>query len=335
MKQTKCSRQENLLCATGQSTLQAWLDDASAQIKSAEVNLDNGMQEPCLEAEYLAYHALLRTASAADYALMGQGGGGRAAAKAIKKWQAQLRRPPPPEFAAIFTGFLQQRIKERLPAAYIIGEAPFAGHRFTVNADVLIPRSRIENLLDDPGKLRRLLGGKRIKRILDLGTGSGCLAIAFALAFPDALVEASDISAAALVVADDNRQRFKLEKRLRLVESDLFSQLSGQRYSLIITNPPYVTQATLATLPMEYAHEPALALDGGVDGLALVEPILRQAAQFLTPNGVLICEVGDETGERMQERWPDLPVEWIYFHFGASGVFVARRDHLARWASHT
>lgn len=334
MKRTKCSRQESRPSATGQPTLQAWLEDATAQIQLAEVNLDNGMQEPCLEAEYLAYHALLRTSAADDDAQMRENSGGRGVAKAIKKWKARLCQPPPPEFAAIFTDFLMQRITKRLPVAYIIGEAPFAGHRFAVNADVLIPRSRIENMLDDPGKLRRLLGSKQIKRILDLGTGSGCLAIAFALAFPDAMVDATDISSAALQVADENRRRFHLEQRVRLVESDLFSQLSGRRYSLIVTNPPYVSQATMATLPMEYRHEPALALDGGGDGLALVEPILRQAAHFLTPKGVLICEVGDETGERMKERWPDLPVEWIYFHFGASGVFVARRDHLARWATH-
>lgn len=335
VKLTECSRQNHRPDAGSLRTLQEWLDDATAQITAAEVSLDNGMQEPCLEAEYLAYHALLRCPTTKDRLLAVDGTQDRAAAKAIKKWQHRLCRPPPPEFPAIFADFLAHRLQHRLPAAYITGEAPFAGHRFAVNTDVLIPRSRIENMLDDPERLRRLLGTRRVKRILDLGTGSGCLAIAFALAFPEAQVDATDFSQAALQVAQVNRRRFHLEKRMQLLHSDLFDRLSGRRYTLIVTNPPYVSQATLADLPTEYRHEPAMALDGGVDGLALVEPILRQAAQFLTPKGVLICEIGDETGERLLARWPDLPVEWIFFHFGASGVFVARREDLADWAACT
>lgn len=332
MKQTRCSRQKSHACTTP-ATLQAWIDDATVQIELAAVDLNNGMQEPCLEAEYLAYHALLRTPGAGIQQAARRGEAGRGVAKAMKAWRACLRQSPPPEFPAIFARFLEQRLQQRLPAAYIIGEAPFAGYRFAVNADVLIPRSRIENLLDDPERLRRLLGVKRVKRLLDLGTGSGCLAIAFALVFPEAVVDATDISPAALAVAAENRRRFRLEKRLQLVQSDLFGQLVGRQYSVIVSNPPYVCHATLATLPPEYGHEPVLALDGGVDGLALVEPILRQAAHFLTPGGVLICEVGDETEKLMQARWPELPVEWIFFHFGASGVFVARRDDLLRWAT--
>ncbi len=315
-------------------TLQVWLDEATVQITSAEVSLESGMQEPCLEAEYLAYHALLRCPGEADGLAVG-GPSGPSSAKVVKRWQARLRRPPPPGFPAIFTDFLAQRVQQRLPAAYIVGEAPFAGHRFAVNADVLIPRSRIENILDDPEELHRLLGTRRVKRILDVGTGCGCLAIAFALAFPQAQVDATDLSPAALQVAAANGRRFKLGKRLRCLQSDLFAQLAHRRYGLIVTNPPYVSRASMEALPPEYRHEPALALDGGEDGLALVEPILRQAPRFLTPKGVLLCEVGDETGERLMERWPDLPVEWIYFHFGASGVFAARRAELARWARRT
>ncbi|MEO5350140.1 MAG: 50S ribosomal protein L3 N(5)-glutamine methyltransferase [Magnetococcus sp. YQC-3] len=333
MKPTECSRQNHRPHAAPLRTLQEWLDDATAQITAAEVSLDNGMQEPCLEAEYLAYHALLRCRTEANRPFLTHDTHKTPSAKAVKQWRHALRQPPPAEFAAIFANFLAQRLQQRRPAAYITGEAPFAGYRFSVNADVLIPRSRIENMLDDPDRLRQLLGTRRVQRILDLGTGSGCLAIAFALAFPDALVDATDISPAALQVAQANRRRFHLEKRLQLLQSDLFSHLSGRRYTLIVSNPPYVSRPTLATLPTEYRHEPAMALDGGVDGLALVEPLLRQAAQFLTPKGLLICEVGDEAEERMQERWPDLPVEWIFFHFGGSGVFVARRKELAAWAA--
>ncbi|MEO5362563.1 MAG: 50S ribosomal protein L3 N(5)-glutamine methyltransferase [Magnetococcus sp. DMHC-8] len=334
MKRTEHSRRTHRPPAAQVRTLQAWLDEATAQITAAEVSLESGMQEPCLEAEYLAYHALLRCEAGAEKP-GGRALRGRAAARAVKRWQARLQQPVPPAFPAIFADFLAHRLQHRLPAAYIIGEAPFAGYRFAVTPDVLIPRSRLENLLDDPARLRRLLGTRRIKRILDLGTGSGCLAIAFALAFPEARVDATDISPAALQVAVGNGRRFKLGERLQCLHSDLFSRLDGRRYTLIVTNPPYVSQAGMAALPAEYGHEPALALDGGVDGLALVEPILRQAADFLTTKGVLICEVGDDTGEQLMARWPDLPVEWIYFHFGASGVFAARREPLARWVQHT
>ena len=340
MKPTDTLQQEHPPPAENFYILQEWLDDATAQITVAEVSLESGSQEPYLEAENLAYHALLRCPGQGGLPRLGpsQAVGGRLA-KAIKKWQASLQRPPPPEFAAIFADFLAQRLQQRLPAAYIVGEAPFAGYRFAVNAHVLIPRSRLENLLDDPEQLWRLLGKRRVRSILDLCTGCGCLAIAFALAFPKAQVDGTDISPAALAVAAANGRRFQkkqgLQRRLHWRQSDLFSQLAGRRYSLIVSNPPYVSQATLATLPPEYCHEPRLALDGGVDGLALVEPILRQAAQFLTPKGILICEVGDETGELLTQRWPDLPVEWIFFHFGGSGVFVARRAALARWARQT
>ena len=308
-------------------TLQEWLLYAAEQIQVAEVNLENGMQEPYLEAEYLAHHAL-------RLSLVASGRGSDRLEKP-KKWQAHLRQQPPPNFPTVFADFLAQRIQQRLPVAYITGEAFFAGYTFAVNPQVLIPRSRIENLLDDSKALTRLLGTKRPKRILDLGTGSGCLAIAFALTFPQSMVDASDISVAALRVAAENRSYHKLEKRLQLIHSDLFANLDGRHYNLIVANPPYVCQASMIALPAEYRHEPALALDGGSDGLALVEPILRQAAEFLTPEGVLICEVGDETEEVFMERWPDLPVEWIYFHFGASGVFVARRADLLQWAQST
>lgn len=308
-------------------TLGAWLAYTTQQIESTEVNLENGMQEPYLEAEYLLQHALSLTISNKDHRK-------KSATKPIA-WQKHLRQRPPPTFPAVFLEILHKRLQKRLPAAYITGEAFFGGYRFAVNPNVLIPRSRIENLLDSPKELALLLGRKHLKSILDLGTGSGCLAIAFALAFPEARVDASDISVEALRVAAKNRRRFKLEKRLQLIHSNLFDNLKGKQYTLIVANPPYVNQASMATLPAEYCHEPAVALEGGMDGLALVEPILRQSAQHLTPKGMLICEVGDETEGTMKKRWPDLPVEWIHFHFGASGVFAARCTDLAQWAEAT
>lgn len=309
------------------NTLQSWIDHAADCMTSAPINLENGLQKPYLEAEYLAHHALSLCFSDPEHALHDD--------KKPLKWRKRLQKPPPPEFPALFADFLAQRLEQRLPAAYITGEAPFAGRRFAVNPHVLIPRSRIENLLDDPEELLAWLGRKRLPRILDLGTGSGCLAISFALAYPEAHVDASDISTEALAVAAENRRRFKLEKRMHLIHTSLFDAMQGRRYPLIVSNPPYVTHASMASLPTEYRHEPAIALDGGVDGLAIVEPLVRQAASFLSPNGALICEVGDETEAIIRARWPDFPVAWIYFHFGASGVFIARRADLRAWARET
>ena len=308
-------------------TLKDWITFAANQIAQSKVNLESGMQKPYLEAEWLAHHALTLCFDSQGYKSGSQ--------QSSPAWKRHLQQPPPPQFSAIFAGFLAQRIQDRLPAAYIVGEAPFAGHLFAVNASVLIPRSRIENLLENPHELSQWLKMKPLKHILDLCTGSGCLAVAFALAFPEARIDATDISNAALRVAATNRSRFKLEGRVELIHSNLFDQLAGRRYNLIVTNPPYVCQASMASLPTEYRHEPALALDGGIDGLTLVEPILRQAAQFLTPQGLLICEVGDETEAVMRKRWPKLPVEWLYFHFGGSGVFAARRADLAQWIAKT
>lgn len=317
-----------LKAAVGRSRpLRAWLTYASRLIQLAQrtgrINLESGMQEPYPEAVCLARHALLQCRPQ-----------GRAAFHAMEPpyvWRARLRRPPPPLFPRIFNTSLAQRTQKRMPLAYITGEAPFAGHLFRVNPHVLIPRSRLENLLDAPDTLLHWLGHERLERILDLGTGSGCLAIALALAFPEAQVDGTDISPEALQVAAENGRKLATGGRVRWIQSDLFANLGGRRYTLIVTNPPYVNQASMAARPMEYRHEPALALDGGTDGLALVAPIVRQAANFLTPHGVLLCEVGDETEACMRARWPTLPVEWIYFHFGASGVFMARQADLSRW----
>ena len=195
---------------------------------------------------------------------------------------------------------IRRRIKERIPAAYLLEEAWLDGERFYVDRRVIIPRSHIAFLLKGLGVKPR--------RILDLCTGSGCLAILAALAFPDAEVEASDISAAALEVAARNVRARKLGKRVRLVRSDLFARLEG-RYDLIVSNPPYVTTAALRTLPPEYRHEPGLALGAGRDGLDFVSRIVQQAESRLNPGGVLACEVG--AGRKALERaYPGLRVRW-------------------------
>ncbi|MEO5347053.1 MAG: 50S ribosomal protein L3 N(5)-glutamine methyltransferase [Magnetococcus sp. YQC-9] len=279
------------------------------RLEAAQLCHANGMQEPYLEAEYLVLHAF-----------------------SIPLTTPPVKRPPPPADAAERVGcLLDARIGRRLPAPYVTGEAFFAGHRFIVDERVLIPRSRIENILDDPRGFSPWLPKKRVRRILDLCTGSGCLAIALALLHPRAQVDGVDLSVAALEVAALNRDRFDLKQRVRLIRSDLFSALANERYDLIVTNPPYVPKADFDVLPPEYHCEPAMALVAGDDGLDLLEPILKQAADHLHPGGVLVCETGDDVQTILMNRWPDLPVEWLPFHFGASGVFVVTREPLTVW----
>jgi ribosomal protein L3 glutamine methyltransferase len=201
---------------------------------------------------------------------------------------------------------VKRRIRERTPAAYLLNEAWLAGLPFYVDRRVIIPRSHIAGLLAgglEPWRPRRLA------RILDLCTGSGCLAILAARAFAHALVDATDLSAAALAVARRNVSRYRLETRVRLIRSDLFSSLGEKRYDLILTNPPYVTSSAMRRLPAEYRHEPGLALAAGKDGLDVVARILAEARRHLARNGVLVCEVGD--GRRAVERaFPRLPLVW-------------------------
>ena len=201
---------------------------------------------------------------------------------------------------------VQRRIRERAPVAYLLNEAWLSGLPFYVDRRAIIPRSHIAELL--PGGLQPWLS-RPPARILDLCTGSGCLAILAARAFPLALVDATDLSSAALAVARRNVSRYKLERRISLVRSDLFASLGEKRYDLILTNPPYVSSSAMRRLPAEYRHEPGLALAAGKDGLDVVAPILAEARRHLSRNGLLVCEVGD--GRKAVERaFPKLPFVW-------------------------
>src|SRR5215831_8022011 len=205
---------------------------------------------------------------------------------------------------------LRRRIRERIPAAYLTGVTWFAGTRIEVDARVLIPRSPLAELIErrfvpwiEPGRVRRLL---------DVGTGSGCIAIACARALPRARVDAIDISADALAVARINVRRHRLTHRVRLLRSDHFSALGGAAYDIIVANPPYVGTRELAGLPPEYRHEPRLALAAGSSGLDSVHVILEQAARHLRPRGLLIVEVGN-TEQAVRRRWRHLPFLWLEF----------------------
>jgi ribosomal protein L3 glutamine methyltransferase len=226
---------------------------------------------------------------------------------------------------------IQRRIETREPVAYLISEIYFAGFHFYVDKRVLIPRSPIAELLEE--EFSPWIDGDSIERILDVGTGSGCIAIASALYFPTASVDAIDINADALAVAQINADRYDLGDQLRLIQSDLFEKLTpADKYDVIIANPPYVPSSSMETLPEEYRHEPTLALDGGPDGLKLVDKILVQALDHLTPNGILIVEVG-EAQQNLEEKYPNIPFTWLQFNRGGDGIFLLTAEELKEYHS--
>lgn len=215
--------------------------------------------------------------------------------------------------------FLQQRAEQRRPLPYIIGEAWYAGLPFTVDERVLIPRSPVQQLIAEA--FSPWLPEKPVDRILDLCTGSGCIGIVCAYTFEEAEVDLADISADALEVADKNIQRHEMQDRVTAIESDLFSQLKGKRYDIIVSNPPYVDQADLSSMPAEYQHEPDLALGSGDDGLDITRRILAEAADYLTEDGLLVVEVGNSE-VHLQQAFPQVPFTWIELAEGGNGVFL-------------
>ncbi len=214
---------------------------------------------------------------------------------------------------------LQRRIGERVPAVYLTNQCWFAGVRMYVDERVLIPRSPIAELIES--RFTPWVDPAAVRRIADLGTGSGCIALAAALAFPRARVDAVDISPDALAVARKNRAALGLTRRVRLVECDFFSGLKGRRYDIIVSNPPYVGAVEFSALPPEYGHEPAGALRSGRDGMDAVRVLLKQASRHLTDAGVLIVEVGN-TEALVRRAFPRLPCIWLSFERGGGGVFL-------------
>lgn len=224
---------------------------------------------------------------------------------------------------AMLENLVARRITERMPVAYLVGEAWFAGLPFTVDKRVLIPRSPIAELIAD--QFCSVLPAAPT-RILDLCTGSGCIGIACALAFPDAQVDLADISADALSVARENVKRHGVEGRVTVIQSDLFGNVQPG-YDLIVTNPPYVSREEIADLPDEYGHEPELGLLSADDGLAIPLTILRQAADYLAPEGVLILEVG-YSRDALAARLPETPFLWLEFENGGGGVCMLTAEQL-------
>jgi len=234
-------------------------------------------------------------------------------------------RLPHDERAAVLK-ILARRIEERLPAAYLTQEAWLGDYRFYVDERVIVPRSHIAELLreqlspwvDDPWA---------VAKVLDLCTGSGCLAILAALAFPEAKVDAVDLSPDALAVARRNVDDYALAGRLELIESDAFTALAGRRYDVIISNPPYVNAEAMASLPSEYRREPELALASGSDGLDFTRIILGEAAANLNPGGVLVVEIGNNRDD-LERAFPEMSFVWLDTEAGDRFVFMLRREDL-------
>lgn len=284
--------------------MRALIDRGARRLSRARVFCGHGTDNARDEAAALLWHAL------ALPSLVGAEVYGR------RVTQAQRQR---------YEALLARRIRERKPAAYLTGRAYFAGLPFRVDERVLIPRSPLAELIErrfapwvDPAKVRD---------ILDLGTGSGCIAIACAHAFPRAQVDAADVSGEALEVARLNVRDHRFSRRVRLVKSDHFAAIGRKSYDIIVSNPPYVGAREIARLPREYRHEPRVALAAGRSGLDSVRVILREASRHLRRRGILVVEVGN-TERAVRRAWPQLPFVWLEFERGGGGVFLLTAEQL-------
>lgn len=286
-------------------TVQRLIERGARRLRQARVFFGHGTDNARDEAAVLVWHALKLPAP-----------GPRIYARATTGRQQQLARE-----------LLTRRIRERIPAVYLTGETWFAGLQFQTDPRALIPRSPIAELIERG--YAPWVQTRRVRRVLDIGTGNGCIAIATARILPRARVDAVDISAQALELAAVNVRRHRLGRRVRLLASDYFGALSAERYDIIVSNPPYVGARELRSLPAEYRHEPRLALASGRDGMDAVRVILEGAARHLNPGGILIVEVGN-TEVAVRRAFARLPFTWLTFARGGGGVFLLTAEQLRR-----
>jgi ribosomal protein L3 glutamine methyltransferase len=299
----KVSHKRSRSRSSGSVTVQGLIERGARRLRRAQVFFGHGTDNARDESAALVWHALkLPAATARIYHRV-----------TTARQQLQAR------------ALISRRIRERTPAVYLTGATWFAGLKFLTDPRALIPRSPLAELIErgyapwvDP---------RRVRRVLDIGTGGGCIAIATARMLPRARVDAVDISAQALSLAAVNLRRHRLGRRVRLLQSDYFSALSGDRYDIIVSNPPYVGARELRALPAEYRHEPRMALASGRDGLDAVRAILKDARRHLNPGGILIVEVGNSE-VAVRRAFPALPFTWLTFERGGGGVFLLTAQQL-------
>ncbi len=286
-------------------TVRDWLRFAVTRFNEAGLHFGHGSSEAYDEAAYLILHSLDLPLDRLDPFL-----------------DARLLPQEAEQVAAI----LERRVTERLPAAYLTNEAWLQGYRFYVDQRVIVPRSFLAPLILDQF-IPWVMEPEHIYRALDLCTGSGCLAILLAQAFPLAQVDAVDLSRDALDVARRNVDEYGLKDQVHLIHSDLYAGLGGAHYDLIVSNPPYVTADSMSGLPSEYRHEPTMALASGEDGMDAVRDILARAHEHLNPGGLLVVEVGHNR-HLVEQAFPNLDLTWPDVEGGSDSVFVISREQL-------
>jgi ribosomal protein L3 glutamine methyltransferase len=281
------------------------LDFATSRLARARLHYGHGTDNPRDDAAALVFHALglAHETAPRSYRLPVSGAGVRRA-----------------------LALVERRARERVPSAYLTGISWFAGHAFRVTPDVLVPRSPIAELCR--AGFAPWVDPAQVARVLDVGTGSGCIAVATALALPRARVDATDVSKAALRVARGNVRRHALGGRVRVLEADVYDGLGARRYDIVVSNPPYVSAAEMRRLPREHRAEPASSLRAARQGLAVIERIVAGAKRHLTPNGILVIEAGN-AAPRVRRRWRHLPLTWLEFEHGHAEVFLLRAADLA------
>ncbi len=286
-------------------TVEELIRDLSARFEDADLCYGHGTENPRDEAAWLVFATLGLSHDDAPGVY----------ARGVASDQVDLVQ-----------AIARRRIEERLPLAYLLKQAWFAGLEFYVDDRVLVPRSPIAELIQQ--RFAPWIEASAVRTVVDLGTGCGCIAIAIAKVFPAARVDAVDISEDALAVTAINVECHGLVDRVRPIRSDFFRELGDRKYDIIVSNPPYVDRRDLFEMPDEYRHEPEIGLAAGADGLDSVREILSEASRFLTDNGILVCEVGNSQAA-LEQAYPDVGFVWLDFEHGGSGVFLLTKQDLA------